>query len=98
MSFQMKHSLVKDCHDDLMQYKDILRTTYYNCLDVLDYRTNGDDEREAAERLVIPNNSTFVALFERPLQIWKFVSIYKPHVMTDDWTWEHAQRVDVVVV
>ena len=32
----------------------------------------GYDERKAVVRVVMPNKGTFVALFEKPLQIWKF--------------------------
>ena len=45
LSYSMVY--VKGDHDYLMHYKDSLRRIYYNCLDVLDYRTNGDDERKA---------------------------------------------------
>ena len=80
-----------------LKYKDILKFLYCRCLDVADYRTYGEDERKAAIRVALPNYSTFVALFEKPLQIWKFVSIYKHHHMNDDWTWEEAQPASDVV-
>ena len=84
-------------HEYLMKYKHILKRLYHRCLDVGDYRTYGEDERKAAIRVVIPNDTTFVALFEKPSRIWKFVSIYKHHPMNDDWTWEEAQPVGDVV-
>ena len=84
-------------HDYLMKYKHIFRRLFYRCLDVADYRTYGEEERKAAIRVVLPSYTTFVALFEKPLRIWKFVSIYKHHHMNDDWTWEDAQPVGDVV-
>ena len=77
-----------------MRYKNILKSLVCTLIDVGDYRTNVD-EHSAAVRVVTLKNMTYVALFEQPPQIWKYVSIYKHHSVSDDWTLEDAQQVVV---
>ena len=85
---------VKGGHDDLMQHERVLKHIYHSCLKELDYRTSVNDENKAAVRIVTSNDRTYVAQFERPLLIWKFVPIYKhDRGLTDEWTFEDAQQV-----